>query len=413
MAREKKPVHKVVMTDGKRNIIHQLLQEYDIQTAEDIQDALKDLLGGTIKEMMETEMDEHLGYGRSERSDNEDSRNGYKRKRVNSSYGSMEISVPQDRKSTFEPQVVKKRQKDISGIDQKIISMYAKGMTTRQISDTLEDIYGFEASEGFISDVTDKILPQIEDWQNRPLSEVYPVLYIDAIHYSVRDEGVIRKLAAYVILGLNADGYKEVLTIEVGENESSKYWLSVLNGLKNRGVKDILILCADGLSGMKEAIAAAFPKTEYQRCIVHQVRNTMKYVSDKDRKPFCADLKTIYQAPTEEKALDALERVTEKWSGKYPNSMRSWRQNWDAICPIFKFSAAVRKIIYTTNAIESLNATYRKLNRQRSVFPSDNALLKALYLSTFEATKKWTMPIRNWGQVYGELSIMYEGRLPE
>ena len=413
MAREKKPVHKVVMTDGKRNIIHQLLQEYDIQTAEDIQDALKDLLGGTIKEMMETEMDEHLGYGRSERSDNEDSRNGYKRKRVNSSYGSMEISVPQDRKSTFEPQVVKKRQKDISGIDQKIISMYAKGMTTRQISDTLEDIYGLEASEGFISDVTDKILPQIEDWQNRPLSEVYPVLYIDAIHYSVRDEGVIRKLAAYVILGLNADGYKEVLTIEVGENESSKYWLSVLNGLKNRGVKDILILCADGLSGMKEAIAAAFPKTEYQRCIVHQVRNTMKYVSDKDRKPFCADLKTIYQAPTEEKALDALERVTEKWSGKYPNSMRSWKQNWDAICPIFKFSAAVRKIIYTTNAIESLNATYRKLNRQRSVFPSDNALLKALYLSTFEATKKWTMPIRNWGQVYGELSIMYEGRLPE
>ena len=413
MAREKKPVHKVVMTDGKRNIIHQLLQEYDIQTVEDIQDALKDLLGGTIKEMMETEMDEHLGYGRSERSDNEDSRNGYKRKRVNSSYGSMEISVPQDRKSTFEPQVVKKRQKDISGIDQKIISMYAKGMTTRQISDTLEDIYGFEASEGFISDVTDKILPQIEDWQNRPLSEVYPVLYIDAIHYSVRDEGVIRKLAAYVILGLNADGYKEVLTIEVGENESSKYWLSVLNGLKNRGVKDILILCADGLSGMKEAIAAAFPKTEYQRCIVHQVRNTMKYVSDKDRKPFCADLKTIYQAPTEEKALDALERVTEKWSGKYPNSMRSWKQNWDAICPIFKFSAAVRKIIYTTNAIESLNATYRKLNRQRSVFPSDNALLKALYLSTFEATKKWTMPIRNWGQVYGELSIMYEGRLPE
>ncbi len=413
MAREKKPVHKVVMTDGKRNIIHQLLQEYDIQTAEDIQDALKDLLGGTIKEMMETEMDEHLGYGRSERSDNEDSRNGYKRKRVNSSYGSMEISVPQDRKSTFEPQVVKKRQKDISGIDQKIISMYAKGMTTRQISDTLEDIYGFEASEGFISDVTDKILPQIEDWQNRPLSEVYPVLYIDAIHYSVRDEGVIRKLAAYVILGLNADGYKEVLTIEVGENESSKYWLSVLNGLKNRGVKDILILCADGLSGMKEAIAAAFPKTEYQRCIVHQVRNTMKYVSDKDRKPFCADLNTIYQAPTEEKALDALERVTEKWSGKYPNSMRSWKQNWDAICPIFKFSAAVRKIIYTTNAIESLNATYRKLNRQRSVFPSDNALLKALYLSTFEATKKWTMPIRNWGQVYGELSIMYEGRLPE
>ena len=413
MAREKKPVHKVVMTEGKRNIIQQLLQEYDIQSAEDIQEALKDLLGGTIKEMMEAEMDEHLGYQKSQRSDRDDYRNGYKSKRINSSYGTMDIQVPQDRKSTFEPQVVRKRQKDISSIDQKIISMYAKGMTTRQISETLEDIYGFEASEGFISDVTDKILPQIEDWQKRPLAEVYPVLYIDAIHDSVRDNGVIRKLAAYVILGINMDGQKEVLTIQVGENESSKYWLSVLNELKNRGVKDILIICADGLSGIKEAIAAAYPKTEYQRCIVHQVRNTLKYVADKDRKPFANDLKTIYQAPSEEQALEALEKVREKWSVKYPNSMRSWKQNWDAICPIFKFSPEVRKVIYTTNAIESLNSTYRKLNRQRSVFPSDTALLKALYLATFEATKKWTMPIRNWGQVYGELSIMYEGRLPE
>lgn len=413
MAREKKPVHKVQMTEGKRNIIRQLLEEYDIESAQDIQDALKDLLGGTIKEMMEAEMDDHLGYSKSERSDRDDYHNGYKTKRVNSSYGSIEIEVPQDRKSTFEPQVVKKRQKDISDIDQKIISMYAKGMTIRQISDTLEDINGFEASGGFISDVTDKIMPQIENWQNRPLSEAYPVIYIDAIHYSVRDNGIIRKLAAYVILGINQDGYKEVLTIEIGENESAKYWLSVLNGLKNRGVKDILSVCADGLTGIKEAIAEAYPKTEYQRCIVHQVRNTMKYVADKDRKPFCADLKTIYQAPTEEKALGSLERVTTKWSEKYPNSMKSWKQNWDAISPIFKFSADVRKVIYTTNAIESLNATYRKLNRQRSVFPSDTALLKALYLSTFEATKKWTLPLRNWGQVYGELSIMYEGRLPE
>lgn len=411
--REKKPVHKVVMTEGKRNIIQQLLQEYDIETAEDIQDALKDLLGGTIKEMMEAEMDDHLGYQKSERSDSDDYRNGYKSKRVNSSYGSMDIDVPQDRKSTFEPQVVKKRQKDISDIDQKIISMYAKGMTTRQISETIEDIYGFETSEGFISDVTDKILPQIEDWQNRPLDEVYPILYIDAIHYSVRDNGVIRKLAAYVILGINTEGKKEVLSITVGDNESSKYWLSVLNELKNRGVKDILIICADGLSGIKEAIAAAFPKTEYQRCIVHQVRNTLKYVPDKDRKAFAADLKTIYHASDEEKARLALDRVTEKWTTKYPNFMKRWYDNWDAITPIFKFSPDVRKVIYTTNAIESLNSTYRKLNRQRSVFPSDTALLKALYLATFEATKRWTMSIRNWGQVYGELSIMYDGRLPE
>ena len=215
------------------------------------------------------------------------------------------------------------------------------------------------------------------------------MLYIDAIHYSVRDNGVIRKLAAYVILGINNDGYKEVLTIEVGENESSKYWISVLNGLKNRGVKDILIICADGLTGIKEAISTAFPKTEYQRCIVHQVRNTMKYVADKDRKSFCADLKTIYQASNEEKALDALERVTDKWDEKYPNSMKSWKQNWDAISPIFKFSIEVRKVIYTTNAIESLNATYWKLNRQRNVFPSDTALLKALYLSTELGTGLW------------------------
>ena len=401
------------MTEGKRNIIQQLLHEYDIETAEDIQDALKDLLGGTIKEMMEAEMDDHLGYQKSERSDSDDYCNGYKSKRVNSSYGSMDIDVPQDRKSTFEPQIVKKRQKDISDIDQKIISMYAKGMTIRQISETIEDIYGFETSEGFISDVTDKILPQIEDRQNRPLDEVYPILYIDAIHYSVRDNGVIRKLAAYVILGINTEGKKEVLSITVGDNESSKYWLSVLNELKNRGVKDILIICADGLSGIKEAIAAAFPKTQYQRCIVHQVRNTLKYVPDKDRKAFASDLKTIYHASDEEKARLALDRVTEKWTAKYPNFMKRWYDNWDAITPIFKFSPDVRKVIYMINAIESLNSTYRKLNRQRSVLPSDTALLKALYLATFEATKKWTMSIRNWGQVYGELSIMYERRLPE
>ena len=304
--REKQPVHKVVMTEGKRNIVHQLLEEYDIQTAEDIQE-------------------------KSERSDSDDYRNGYKPKRINSSFGSMDIQVPQDRKSTFEPQVVKKRQKDISSIDQKIISMYAKGMTTSQISDTLMDIYGFEASEGFISDVTDKLLPQIEDWQNRPLEEVYPVVYIDAIHYSVRENGVIRKLAAYVILGLTLEGKKEVLSIQIGENESSKYWLSVLNELKNRGVKDILILCSDGLTGIKEAISAAFPKTEQQRCIAHMVRNTLKYVSDKDRKAVSTDLKTIYHAANEEKALEALEKVTEKWTPKYPNSMKRWHDNWDVL----------------------------------------------------------------------------------
>ncbi|WP_415669360.1 IS256 family transposase [Streptobacillus ratti] len=400
------------MTEGKRNIIMQLLEEYDIQSAEDIQDALKDLLGGTIKEMMETEMEEYLGYEKSKRHYSDNYRNGYKHKQINSNYGTMNIEVPQDRNSNFNPKIVKKRQKDISDIDQKIISMYAKGMSTRQISDTIEDIYGFDVSEGFISDVTDKILPQIQEWQNRSLSDIYPIVYIDAIHYSVRDNGVIKKLAAYVILGINSDGRKEVLTISVGENESSKYWLSILNELKNRGVKDILIICADGLTGIKEAISSSFPKTEYQRCIVHQVRNTLKYVSDRDKKEFANDLKSIYHASNEKIGLINLEKVVEKWKDRYPNSMKRWKDNWDSITPIFKFSEKVRKVIYTTNTIESLNSTYRKLNRQRSVFPSDVSLLKALYLATFEATKKWTNILRNWGQIYGELSIMYEGRLP-
>lgn len=291
--------------------------------------------------------------------------------------------------------------------------MYAKGMTTKQISETIEDIYRFETSESFISDVTDKILPQIEDWQNRPLEAVYPIVFIDAIHFSVREDGVVQKLAAYVVLGIDADGRKDVLTIDVGENESSKYWLSILNSLKNRGVRDILVLCSDGLTGIKDAITAAFPETEHQRCIVHMVRNTLKYVANKDMKAFARDLKTIYTAPDEKVALAQLDHVTEKWSSQYPYAMKRWSDNWDAISPIFKFSKDVRTAFYTTNAIESLNSTLRRLNRQRSVFPGSQALLKALYLATFEATRKWTMPLRNWGKVRGELSIMYPDRLPE
>jgi putative transposase len=404
---------KNTMSEGKKNIIASLIQEYDIKTAEDIQEALKDLLGGTIQSMLEAEMDQHLGYEPYERSDNPNSRNGKKPKSLRSTYGEIQIDVPQDRESSFEPQIVKKRQKDISSIENKIIAMYARGLTTRQISDQIEEIYGFEVSEGMVSDITNKLLPEIEEWQQRPLSSVYPIVFIDAVHFSVRDNNIIKKLAAYIILGINEEGQKEVLGIYIGQNESSKYWLSILNELKNRGVKDILILCADGLSGIKESITVAFPNTEYQRCIVHQVRNTLKYVADKDKKEFANDLKTIYHAPTEESGYERMMRITDKWQDRYPNAMKSWATNWDVISPIFKFSAEVRKVIYTTNAIESLNSTYRRLNRQRSVFPSDTALLKALYLATFEATKKWTMTLRNWGKVYGELSIMYEDRLPQ
>ena len=414
MAKKKKDVYKVKpLNENKKNIIAALIDEYDIETADDIQEALKDLLGGTIKSMMEVEMDDHLGYESYERSDSDNYRNGTKKKNVRGTYGEMEIDVPQDRRSTFEPQVVKKRQKDISDIDSKIISMYARGLTTRQISEQIEEIYGFECSEGFISDVTDKILQDITDWQSRPLDEIYPILFIDAVHFSVREDHIIKKLAAYVILGITLDGRKDVISLQIGENESSKYWLGVLNDLKNRGVKDVMIICADGLTGIKEAIQAAFAETEYQRCIVHQVRNTLKHVPYKDMKAFATDLKTIYLSPNEEQGLANLERVTEKWGEKYPNAMKSWEKNWDVISPIFKFSSDVRKVIYTTNAIESLNSTYKKLNRQRSVFPSDMALMKSLYLSTLQATKKWGLPLRNWAKVYGEFSIMYEGRMPE
>ena len=409
--KEKKEGYKVKpLTEGKKNIIATLIEEYDIKTAEDIQEALKDLLGGTIKSMMEAEMDEHIGYEKYQHSDATNYRNGVKKKNVRSTFGEFQVEVPQDRNSTFEPQIVKKRQKDISEIDQKIINMYARGLTTRQISEQIEDIYGFECSESFISNVTDKILQDIQDWQNRPLEKVYPVIFIDATHFSVREDNRIKKIAAYVVLGITKDGMKEVLSLEIGENESSKYWLGVLNALKNRGINDIMVICADGLTGIKEAIATAFPQTEYQRCIVHQVRNTLKYVSYKDKKEFASDLKSIYLAVTEAQALENLDKVSEKWEEKYPNSMSSWYQNWDVLTPIFKFSLEVRKVIYTTNAIESLNSTYKKLNSQRTVYPSDKALLKALYLSTLEATKKWSQSLRNWGKVYGEFSIMYEGR---
>lgn len=387
MANRKKEVYKPKpMTEGKRNLIQGLFQEYDIQSADDIQEALKDLLSGTLQDMLEKEMDDHLGYDRYERSGEPNYRNGTKSKTVRSKYGEFQVDVPQDRQSSFEPQVLPKRQKDISSIDDKIIALYAKGMTTRQISEMIEDIYGFEVSEGMVSDITDKLLPRIEEWQNRPLSSVYPIVFIDAVHFSVRDDGVIRKLAD-VVLGINEDGMKEVLSIVVGENESSKYWLSVLNSLKNRGVQDILILCSDGLTGIKDAISAAFPKTEQQRCIVHMVRNSLKYVANKDMKTFAKDLKTIYTAANEESARKQLEAVTRKWSGQYPSAMNRWNDNWDAISPIFKFSKEVRTAFYTTNAIESLNSCYRRLNKQRSVFPSSQALMKALYLGTFEIAK--------------------------
>jgi putative transposase len=402
---------KYAIPEEKKELLLNLIETYNVRTTGDLQAALKDLLGGTIQTMLEQEIETQMEERGAAEPDYSDSRNGYKDKTLKSTMGEIPIRVPQDRNSDFEPMVVPKYRRDISEIEGKIIAMYARGMSTRQISDQIKDIYGFDVSEGLVTGITNKLLPEIESWQKRPLSAVYPIVFIDCIVFNVREDNVIRKQAAYVILGVNEEGHKEVLSITVGETESAKFWLSVLNELKNRGVKDILVLCADGLSGIKEAIAAAYPMTEYQRCIVHMVRNTLKYVADKDKKAFANDLRTIYHAPGEEQGHARLQEVAQVWEKKYPGCMRRWEDNWDAVSPMFKFSAAVRKVIYTTNAIESLNSGYRRLNRARSVFPSSNALLKAVYLATFQLTKKWTLPLRNWGAVRAELAIMFPDRM--
>ena len=401
------------LTPEKKAAIANFIEMYNIKTTGDIQEALKDMLGETIQGMLEAELDEELGYERHEKTDTPKSnyRNGHKSKTLKSTMGEIDIAVPQDRNSEYTPKIVPKYKTNISEIEQKIINMYARGQTTREISEQIEDLYGFEASAEMVSKITDKIFPQIEEWQTRRLSEVYPIVFIDALWFSVRKEKTVQKSAVYVALGIDSNGMKDVLTIEVGETESSKFWLSVLNSLKNRGVRDILMLCADGLTGIKEAIEAAFPITDYQRCIVHVVRNTLLHVSDKYKKGFAVDLKTIYHAPDEETGYKNMLEVKEKWDKVYPNAMKRWVDNWDVICPIFKYSASVRKALYTTNAIESLNSQYRRINSSRSVFPSEDALKKALFLSTQIITKKWTTKIKNWGQIYGELSIIFDGRL--
>jgi len=399
------------ISEERQDIMRRIIEDYDVRTMADLQEALKDLLGGTIETMLNQELTSQLAESEGADEEYHNMRNGHKPKTLRSSMGEIPIEVPQDRNSDYRPIIVPKYKRDISEIEGKIIRMYARGLSTRQISEQIEDIYGFEVSEGMVTGITNKLLPEIEAWQERPLSAVYPIVYIDAIVFNVKENNVIHKQSAYVVLGINEEGHKEVMTITVGETESAKMWLSVLNELKNRGVKDIFVLCADGLSGIKEAIEAAYPQTEYQRCIVHIVRNTLRYVSDKDKKAFANDLKTIYHAPDETRGQKRMEAVRETWDAKYPGCMKRWADNWDCISPMFKFSQTVRKVIYTTNSIESLNSGYRRLNRNRSVFPTSAALLKAMYLATHELTKKWTMPVRNWGVVYAELSIMYPGRL--
>lgn len=404
---EKKKGKRTENSERRENI-RKLISDYGIETLSDIKDAIKDLLGETIKEMMELEMDDHIGTSKNERNVSRDNyRNGYKSKKVISEYGDIEIDVPQDRNSTYNSALVPKRSKDINDIDKKIISLYARGMSTRDISAIIDDLYGFEVDESFVSRVTDKIISKAEEWQNRPLDSKYAMIFIDATHFSVREEGKVSKKAAYVILGVSMDGKKEVLSIEIGENESSKYWHGVLNTLKARGVKDIFIIASDRLKGIKDAIEAVYPNSDWQGCIVHQIRNTLKFVSYKHRKEYAKDLKSIYQAINEEQALKALDEVKEKWNKFYHGSMDSWYDNWDNIAPMYSYGENLRRLVYTTNAIESLNSSYKKFNKSRPVFPSKLALFKALYLVTDIVSEKWTTPIRDWGLIYSDIIAIF------
>ncbi|MUG69039.1 MULTISPECIES: IS256 family transposase [Paenibacillus] len=389
------------------------IKENKLVTAQDAQNALKELFAETLQEMLEAELDTHLGYEKHEvkAKMTSNSRNGKSKKSVVSEYGEQEITVPRDRLGEFEPVVVQKHQKNVTGIEDQIIALYAKGVSTREIQDHLQNLYGIEVSPTLISNVTNKIVPLIKEWQNRPLQGVYAVVYMDAIHFKVKQDGAIVNKAAYMVIGIDLDGNKDVLGMWIGENESSKFWLSVLNDLRNRGVQDILIICVDNLNGFSEAIAACYPKTEIQKCIIHQIRNSTRYVSYKDLKKVTADLKPIYKAATEEGALLELDRFEEVWGAKYPLIIRSWRSNWGELATFFKYPPEIRKLIYTTNMIESYHRQLRKVTKGKSIFPTDEALLKMLYLATMDVTRKWTGRVQNWGQMLLQLSVFFPDRV--
>lgn len=407
MARQRK------LSPERKAFIDSLLEHYQPQDAQDVQNMLKDLLGDTLQGMLEAEMDQKLGYSKYDyqNKDTDDSRNGYSKKTVVSSMGEIDLDIPRDRKGEFDPQIVRKNQTDISNIEDQVLSMYAKGMTTRDISSHLHDVYGVDASAEMISHMTDRILPIAKEWQNRPLERKYAVVFMDAVHFHVREDNRTVKKAVYVAIGVKLNGNKEVLGMWIGGNESAKYWLGVLNEIKNRGVEDIMIVSVDGLTGFVDAIGAVFPQAEVQRCIVHQVRYTTKFVNYKDLKPFVKDLKAIYQAPSEEMALEALDALEETWGKKYGASVASWRNNWPQLSTFFKYPAEIRKIIYTTNAIENFNRGLRKVTKAKAVFPTDDALFKSIYLAMTDITKKWTGSTWNWGQTLDQLMIYFGDRI--
>lgn len=401
------------MKENKGKELLKILQEnYEIETPQDLSSAIKDLFKDSLQEMMNAEFDTTMGYSKyDKKTEKTNYRNGVSKKKLKSEFGEFDFETPRDRNGEFEPTLVPKNKRDISGIEGKIISLYGRGLSTREINEQIQDLYGIEISSTMVSNITDQILPKIRDWQDRPLDEIYPIVFIDAVHFSVRQESSVVKKAAYIVLGINENGEKDILGIWIGENESAKFWLGVFNDLKQRGVKDILIMCSDGLTGIKEAITTAFPKTVQQRCVVHMIRNSVRFVYYKDLKAFCNDLKTIYTSKNEKSGYEQLQKVKDKWKDKYPTALRNWEDNWDAICPFFSYSEPVRKIMYTTNAIESLNRSFRKYTKTKSVFPSDESLMKCLYLATQNITKKWTGRYGNWDLILGELSITFDGRI--
>lgn len=396
------------MSNVNKELIRELIKEEQFGSTGEIMDAIKGMFAEVLQEVMEAELDEQLGYERYEKNDSANRRNGHSKKTVKSEFGEVEILVPRDRNGDFEPKMLPKHQRSIEGMEDKIIGLYAAGMSTRDISAQIRELYSVEISAEQVSRITDRVLPLMQEWQNRPLESEYPFVFMDAIHYKVREDKQIVSKAAYVVLGVNMDGYKEVLGIWIGQAESSKFWLSVLNELRNRGVKSVNVFCVDGLNGFKEAITATFPESRIQRCIIHQIRSSTRYVSFKDIKIFTADLKLIYGSASEEEALSQFEMFKEKWSKKYPSAVKSWEQNWDCLAAFFIFSPHIRKIIYTTNAIEALHRQFRKVTKTKAVFPTEQSLMKMLYLATDKIQQKWTMRYRGWDQVLAQLDILFD-----
>jgi len=400
----------------RRAKIRELLVSSDVNSMEDIQNLFKETIAEFMENGLDAELEEDLGYSKYNYRDKEteNSRNGHSGKRLRTSFGDVNVSIPRDRKGEFEPQLLKKNQSSVSqDIEEKILSMYAKGMTTGDIETHIQDIYGISVSDSTVSRITDKILPIAKEWQQRPLEAVYAVVFLDAIHYHVRSEGQIVKKAVYIAIGVGLDGRKDVLGMWVGENESAKFWATVLNSMRNRGVEDIFIACTDNLSGFSNAIESVFPKTEIQNCIIHQLRNSSKYVSYKDLKALMADLKAVYSAVDEPSALDALDVFSEHWDKKYPQISESWRDNWTNLSTYFKFPQEVRRLIYTTNAIEGFNRQLRKVTKSKSVFPTDDSLFKMLYLATMDITRKWTGRRQDWSIIHAQMAVFFADRMPE